>query len=631
LKTMRYAFTLMLCAASMARAQDAFIDAWNAERSRNPAGLEFTLATPKASYYMGEAIVVTFQLRSAEANTFEWNDPTIGRMGIGTMFTSFTADPSARVEDPQAPRPAGAVISGPSGTAVLSKDWLRTERVLNESLRFKEPGIYRIYGRTWVRHLMGKPDVSSAPVSDVLTIEIRQPPVGWAAQQIAAAKKVFAEPVPRYQDPSKQYVEALRTLAFLDTAESEVELLHHLSDERARPSGMGYSWVPLSRDRPRTLAAMEALLIAPDLAVSGQFLSTLRKVSSLNKAGAQPDYASRLAASLDSKRPEARAVTLATLLTDAGNVKPAPVWMPLVTGGLAENFHALPVFAQRDLLAYYWEVLKGPAMLPILRSLYANPPKQASDPAVEDLALKRLFELAPEEAGRLLLAEIRQRTSKRLSWETLAKLPNATLPDLDEEFARGLELRSIDERMILRYATGDIVSRVKTAYLAHNAELDRQQFRHCGSPLVPYFLKYDPAFGEQEIRRSIGLCASVGFRPAELGAYVMSPALEKLAVEFLMNSPVRVKAESAEMLGKYGSAAARESLWSTMEYFHKWWDGRETELARNLEGVELERALRTALAKPGAGTVSQRDLERLLSLCSSGQCTGDVSEWMRRQ
>lgn len=118
--------------------------------------------------------------------------------------------------------------------------------------------------------------------------------------------------------------------------------------------------------------------------------------------------------------------------------------------------------------------------------------------------------------------------------------------------------------------------------MAFNAELDRQKLPHCPFPLVFYFLKFDPQFGEQELREAFaaGRCYDMGRAFESLGPYAMSPALERLALEHLMSPIVPIKRGAAEVLGKYGSPAAEKPLWETMEYFRSWWKDREDDLRK---------------------------------------------------
>jgi hypothetical protein len=331
--------------------------------------------------------------------------------------------------------------------------------------------------------------------------------------------------------------------------------------------------------------------------------------------------------------PEAAAALAKHL--DAGS---KPPWLAGIAASLIADFRNLPVTIQRDLLESRWSTIGGPAMIPVLRDLYANPPSPRIDPAIEDTALRRLYELAPDEARQILLAEIRHPT-KNLQWSTLAMLPDGALPELNDRLAARAEAHDLDERLILRYATGDIVERVKRAYLQRNADLDRQKLPHCMSPLVFYFLKYDPAFGERELRGNLSAaggwpaCYDIGFQFLGLGRYAMSPALERLAIEYLASpAAVPIKRGAAEVLGKYGSGAAKEPLWKTMESFGSWWKGREQQLSTDSPGQEnmqLERALRIALAQADAWVLTEAELNRLLGLCSSEWCRQEVTEWLR--
>ena len=123
----------------------------------------------------------------------------------------------------------------------------------------------------------------------------------------------------------------------------------------------------------------------------------------------------------------------------------------------------------------------------------------------------------------------------------------------------------------------------------------------------------------------------IGFQFLSLGAWAMSPALERLAIEFLSSSSVPVKKGAAEVLGKYGSASAEEPLWHTMEFFHNWWQGREAQLKehQNEEGFQFERTLRIALAQGDAWVAGREKLQRLQSLCSSDWCRNEVTGWLR--
>jgi hypothetical protein len=248
--------------------------------------------------------------------------------------------------------------------------------------------------------------------------------------------------------------------------------------------------------------------------------------------------------------------------------------------------------------------------------------------------VRRLSDLAPDEGRPILLAEIHDRES-RLPFDLLASLPDRTLPDMDDALAARLESGLFEDALIVRYATGAIVQRVERAYERRAADFERQNLPHCATPLAYYFLRYDPEYGERELRRSLAAkgsfpaCYDIGF--AFPGAWAMSPALERVAIEMLSSPSVPVKNGAATVLGKYGSTAAKEPLWQTLEYFRSWWKDREADLKGDAgrEGIHFEQTLLIALAQGYAWTLREPELTRLQSLCSSDWRRQDVAGWLQ--
>jgi hypothetical protein len=218
-----------------------------------------------------------------------------------------------------------------------------------------------------------------------------------------------------------------------------------------------------------------------------------------------------------------------------------------------------------------------------------------------------------------------------LPFSTLAMLPDDTLPEFNDLLAD-----RFDTLLILRYATGDIVKRVENAYLARHAEIEKRNLPQCAGALAFYFLKYDPPFGERVLREDFANpavplgCYDIGFQFYQLGRWAYSPALERLAIEVLTNPKVPVKRGAAEVLGKYGTAAAEKPLWAAMEYFRSWWKDREGELKGQIgqESRQFERALWIALAQADGWVLQEPELQRLRALCSSEWCRQEVAAWI---
>jgi hypothetical protein len=648
----------MLLAAALlipaaASPEDTFTARWQQLRAKQPEGAELAVSAPKTWFFLGETIPLQLMFTSTQPKSFLAE--TAQQDGVGRMngMEQFIVDPASFAEDPLRglPGESGGMGGLSGGPLPLSEKPFSFERVLNEWVRFRKPGTYRVYVLSLRVSQTGE-GARGTPIemaSNILTIDVRPAPALWVKDQIAAATSILDAPAASGDDTTKERVRAGRILRFLDTPEAAAELAKHLGAGQDIDSYTLHMGVLGSPYRSQLLPLLEQRLVAPDQPVWGRYLDTLASLAELVEAGGptrrtdlfekkRNEYVSRLITSLGAKLPQARAISLNALLDSASATGSKPPWLAGIAASLTADFRDLPVMTQRDLLESRWSTIGSPAMIPVLRDLYANPPSPRVDPPIEDLALRRLYELAPDEGRQILLAEIRHPT-RNLQWSTLAMLPDGALPELNDRLAARAEAHSLDERLILRYATGDIVERVKRAYLERNAELDRQKLQHCMSPLVFYFLKYDPAFGERELRSNLSAaggvpaCYDIGHQFLGLGRYAMSPALERLAIEYLASpAAVPIKRGAAEVLGKYGSAAAKEPLWKTMESFRSWWKGREKQLSTDSPGQEnmqLERALRIALAQADAWVLTEAELNRLLGLCSSEWCRQEVAGWQQ--
>jgi hypothetical protein len=672
---MKALLAAVLLTPALASADDAFAAGWQRLRTQQPDGAKLVISVPKPAFYLGETIPLHLAYTSTQPRRFMAGTEQYDRVGRMNYIERFIVDPASFAEDPLRGLPGeqGGMGGLSGGPWPLSEKAYSFERILNEWARFRKPGRYRLYvlshrvcqinGAERPYHCAPGPQPGLA--SNLLTLEIRTPPASWVKQQIAAATRILEAPGASDGKAANERTRAGKVLRFLDTPEAAAELAKHLGPGQDVDSYSMHMGVLGSPYRKELLPLLEQRLVAPDQPVWDRYLDTLAYLAELVASGGpmpsfpkeeqgrkawneesrrraelrerkRNEYASRLFASLDSKQPQARAISMNTLLDSAMRSASVPPWFASIVASLTTGFRNLPVTMQRDLLEYRWSKIKTSAMIPVLRDLYAKPPVPRIEPPIEDIALRRLFELAPVEARQDLLAEIRNPT-RDLRWATLAMLPDRALPELNDVFAARVEVHNPDERLLLRYATGEIVERVERAYVERNEELDRQKLPHCMSPLVFYFLQHDPAFGERELRRNLSTpggdpgCYDIGFQFLYLGCYAMSPALERLAIEYLASPSVPLKRGAAEVLGKYGSLAAEEPLWQTMEYFHSWWKGREEQLkeAGGQEGMGLEQALRNALGQADGWVLQEADLSRLRDLCGSDWCKDEVARWQQ--
>jgi len=654
-------------------AQDAFLERWKELTGRQPEGVQLMISAPKNEFFLGEVIPFELNFTSTRPRAFLADNRLQDRVGRMNYTEEYVVAPASLSDDPLQGLPGGQGGMGglSGGPVVLSEKPFAFERVLNEWVRLREPGEYRVYvisrrvnqvegsGRSDYDlhlHAGGK---AVEIVSNVLTLKIRPAPALWLTEQIAAAKKILDMPAAPNDQSAKERLRAIRVLRFLDSPEAAQELVRRLPAAQDVDSFSAHMGVLGSPYRKQLLPLMEQRLVAADQPVWERYLDTLADLAELvSSGGTMPpypkdasgqkawqdeskrradvreqklkQYAERLIASLPAKQSEARAVSLNTLLSLATRSGAEPPWLRSVVASLIANFRSLPAMTQSMLLQYRWGALKGPAILPVLRDLIANPPQQRFDPPIQGVALRRLYEVSPSEGRKIILDEIRQPT-KNIPFSTLAMLPDTALPELNDVLAD----RS-DTLLILRYATGSIVKRVEGEYLARNAEIEKQNLPTCVGPLAFYFLKYDPPFGERVLRQDFAkpaappACYDTGFQFRQFGRLAYSPALERLSIESLTFPNVRVKRGAAELLGKYGTAAAEKPLWDAMEYFRSWWKGREEELKEKIgeESMQLELALRIALAQADGWVLQEPGLTRLLALCSSEWCRQEVTGWI---
>jgi hypothetical protein len=618
-------------------------------------GVSFTISAPKSDFYLGEPIPLQLSFTSTQPGGYRAQTRLQDRVGRLNGVEEFLVDPAELTEDPLRGLPGETMGMGglSGGDITLSGKPYTFEKLLNDWVRFRKPGTYRI---AIVSHRVTQiaGPVQLELTSNALTLNITPAPAAWVKDRIGEAVGILDAPADPNDETRQQRLRASQTLRYLESPEAAAELARHLGPGTDVDSWSLHLGVLGSPYRKQLLPLLEARLVAPDQPVWDRYLDTLTRLSELVSLrpmspfppdtalqGAWRDelgrreafrdvkrkeYIARLTSSLLAKKPEARVVSIETLGLKANSAIAALV---------IADFPQLPPRLQLELLAGRWDMIRSPALLPALREIYAHPREPGRDPALADFAVRRIYDLAPGEGRQIILAQL-ARPYQGLSMETLEMLPDRSLPEWNDKLVSRLEAGQFVDTLILRYATGDIVERVEKAYLKRNQEQDRQRLPHCGGPLIYYFLQHDAAFGERELRGDMDrpaplpACLDIGFQFRTLGRYAYSQALERLAIEFLASPKVPVKRGAAEVLGQYGSPAAEKSLWDTLEYFHSWWKGREGELdgQNTQEGAQLERALRIALAQANGWRLERQGLDRLLDLCSSNWCRQEVKEWI---
>ncbi len=644
----------------------------------NPPGPQFEVALSEGRtvWTQGEIIPLTMRLWSSVPNRWMAQSNMQDRAGRLNYLERFLVEPASDVSDPLEGLPGqNGSMGGISGApVVLGAEPFEYVRELNEWVRFERPGIYRLVVTT--RRVSGIAEgfESSARVSfppssgaveitsNSLTIEIVEASLQWKATRMQRALQLLKAPrtQPNFDQDRR---DGGRILRFLETPEAAFEMVLRLSSGYAMPIYDFRFGILSSPHRDAVLTIMEDRIEAPDQAVDARFIDTLATLAMLVKEGEPPPFTStdeterqqrieldtarrrrrdvlwvsyydRLAVALPNKSTKAMSVSAAALSFFAIRQTATPAWHNAITDRLRTNFAELPINEQRDLLSNRWPEISGPGMISTLEDIYQRPDRRGNR-ELENLALRRLYELDHLRGRRLVLEEILAPT-RGLDLSTLTMLDDASLPEAFAVFSAHLRQAGMAlDSLILRYGDESLADTAITGLRLRMQTLADAGQPICVSPLHIFLLRVAPEEGISMFRRAISSSAAgnpncLNLRRLVPGRYAWSPSLETMLGELLHDQPVIVKDSSAELLGRYGSSEAQEPLWLAFEEFHKWWNGRKTDLLdpKYIEGVQLERTLRKAIAQAGAWVVDSGGMARLKELCISEECHHEVDNWI---
>jgi hypothetical protein len=211
-----------------ASAQDAYFARRQAFNARQPEAVSFVISAAKSDFYSGELIPLQLSFTSTQPKGYFVDTRLQDRVGRLNGTEEFLIDPAAFAEDPLRGLPGGSGGMGglSGGPILLSGKPFSFEKLLNEWVRFRKPGKYRIailsrrvtqvtdparseyYLRT---HGRGDP---VELVSNILRLNIAPAATVWMKEQIAEAAKVLSGPADPNEDGRQRRLRAARTLRF---------------------------------------------------------------------------------------------------------------------------------------------------------------------------------------------------------------------------------------------------------------------------------------------------------------------------------------------------------------------------------------------------------------------------------
>jgi hypothetical protein len=295
---------------------------------------------------------------------------------------------------------------------------------------------------------------------------------------------------------------------------------------------------------------------------------------------------------------------------------------------LAKVFFDLPLEHQRSLIEYSWDSISSQALLPVLRQLYEHPPDLNERPQpFPEVALRRIYQLAPAEGRQLILDQMR-RPELRIGISVLGLLPDKELPDLEETIV-GNALKRPDETSIALVAR--YVSAASFPRLRQGLE-DRIGKIGCGeqADLISYFLRADESFGMAMIRKAI---ASRKMTRCYVDALnditVASPELEALAAQLLDDRDPEVAYSAITFLCRHGSVTNRAKIKATIKRVIDGWrdpkiDPEAYDKRKGYYPGFFAESLLMVYATAIPWVTSREELQELADLCLTAQCRQQV-------
>jgi hypothetical protein len=607
-----------------------------------PVKLELRFGSGQSQFHLGEVIPVELKFSSSEHRKYSVGEDCGPRQSY-----QFHAPPQFR--DRAGEMEAAEMMDfgnchGFSWEIDPAAEPLIVKEVLNEWFRIDTPGKYRISATS---NRLGFPIDS-----DAVELEILPSDPAWEQLELQRAISLIAQ---------SGGAEGCQVLRYLGTQAAELEMAR----QEGGPSRCNFDLALINViNRKVVIAELEKRLADPNLAVTWSFLRVLSFVSFYDEhpelypptktapspfqpvnpwlwrqglVEAEMRSAKSLSNSLATKSPEARSVSIATLLTlsESTGAQSVPAGLFVqVEAEVPTAFAKLPDRSRGVALQHEWDALKVPGMLPVLQ----NAVEQAGWYGPSGIAIRRLFDLSPGE-GRAAIVNLLKlpATDPRFLLlgkygdrdriiESLGILPDRELPELDDALFGHLQASTdngtleISAGMVRRYSTAAIAGALQTWFSGRIGKMACP----AEANLLDYFLRNRPREGAAMLRTAMQADDSSCQLLHHLAGVRYSPEVEQEALAALDDARPAVVQEALHVLQNDGSPATRKAL---LEHFAKWhaaWVGHESELGApgGVDQVNVERAYETALGGAQSWVTTKPDWQVLTDLCVTSVCKG---------
>jgi hypothetical protein len=525
----------------------------------------------------------------------------------------------------------------------LSTIPVRVELVLNDTIRIDRPGKYsaRITTRRVRVAAASRSDFppAIALITNEVTFEVEEMTDADEAKEV----KRISDQLDATRDAGTRQTIS-QELAYLSGDVSSREKVRRFLNDNDM-----YYGLHIARNRALVLQLLEAAMRDPKTPVETALLGTAtslkflvqnqglpRGSGALSAFDPNPDprvlaikesYVRELAAGLGKRTGPSQSITAMTVLTNLP--KDPKDAAPLLTASrqiVLEQFENLSIFGHEQLLERYWDVLRDPSLISVLKKLLTSPDRMTK--GIHRTLLKRLIDLSPDEAKPYVIAEIRDPQSI-VDPEILGALPDKTLPEVDQpllSLLRGMAKMpgALGEiwlarkaAVAVRFATASIYPDLMTVYTENVKQLTVRS----RASLLAYLAK-------QNERETLPLIEEALAELPPNQEFNFLPALTSLYYSEGISSILRKRLESDEpemvstaayVMGKYGDAGDQKILEARLERWRKEWEARQLEADMNQQG-RIESELVSALNRAKDGTISPERVKELRQSCITKIC-----------
>ena len=606
-------FVLLLFLVTSAHAQTSV---------RPEVQVKLTFAEPKSVYKIGEPIRLVLEFTADREGYVAEVLPDAKEQSTDTVVISPEIGVTRWLDEmTDRFRYLRDVIS----TANLSNVPKRVELILNDTLRFDNPGRYTVSVTT--RRVTKNSKLNSRPLTlttNSITFEVEPMSVAVETAEVKRLSDLLA--AKRNWQTEEEVGKLLSFLTGEPSTREKVRLFLDLDERRGNLNSHLWYGLFIASDRKLALKLLEAGMRDPNTEVKTQLLHAVTRLSRLVTDGVRMDkpldvtpitspeedprtreirdaYVVELSAGLAKRKDKALTTTAITIASNPPkDPQAANVGSREARRILIQKFDTLHVFSQEWLLRQDWDELRDRSMIPVFKRVLSTGPGPAHK-HLHEAALKLLIEVAPDEVRPFVVAEIRDPNSF-VDVKLLGSIEAKSLPEADASLLEQIRrLAAVPDRrgfvhlkqktsLLVRFGTEGIYQELMDLYQTAGAKL----YPDSQAGLLAYFAKHNE-------REALPLIEQVVSElkpdqdPAvlrELTALHYSEAIGVLVKKLLVTNDRSWASNAAYLIGLHGSADDKQVLEARLKRWQEEWRNRVVEADDQQQG-RIERELIWAL------------------------------------